>query len=498
MAQTLDKSKAPVLKGTMTTTGQTSEPVRIEQLPPELMSIAAQGGMTPEDIGVGQTVYGGLGYGMGQSMDPLTQLAIQARQAETDAQNQYQQAQATPAAQTSPYADLLQSVMGNLASVVGRTPEPFKQAMEGIKSERAALETQRVETLKRLSQVVDERSKAAREAGNAEAEEKSLQQKDRIEKTLEAMLKNKADREEAARRAAEASGKDKDKWVSYVGSIRDDYARDSKPYNIIKGVYSELESLLAQPAKERKGPTDEAIIRKMAKIIDIMTGIREQERDSWVDALGVVQRFTNMPNQFINGKRLTREGEEYFRRQMEIFYQVAENNYLNNVYSMYRNQASQVYGVPDDRLDFVAPDLSKEMRLARQRFRESPAGRMLSSSGRRSGQGLAYNPIVDAALLDENAVIAKVNAMAPGTTMFRGAQGAPYPSPEPPRVNMNAVGKYGNTTIPLNKGRIGLRDEMGNVVAYSKKTGKVAWLTPAEQIDPATKAEWSTTPLRRR
>lgn len=353
MAKPLDKSNAPTLKGTLAAPAQPTNPVSIEQLPPELMSIAVQGGLTPEDIGVGQTMYGGLGYGMGQSMDPLTQLAVQARQAETAAQQQYQQAQTTPAAQTSPYADLLKGVMGNLSSVLQGSREPFKQAMEGIKSERAALETQRVETLKRLSQVVDERSKAAREAGNAEAEEKSLQQKDRIEKTLEAMLKSKADREEAARRASERQGatpEEKQKLQnSAINSLVDNWRQDQN----LKS-YREMYNALGKAYQQVKGKdtvSDIALINSFAKANDERTGVRTEEFRIYETAAGWIADKLNLPKELMGKGKLPEEVRRRIIREMENLVAVQRVNYETSYRAAFAQ--GRAYGLPDNTISTV-------------------------------------------------------------------------------------------------------------------------------------------------
>lgn len=122
--------------------------------------------------------------------------------------------------------------------------------------------------------------------------------------------------------------------------FQDDYARDSKPYLLLRDAYQRVKSAKPDAAG------DLSLIFAYMKILDPNSVVREQEFANAQNAAGVPDRIRNMYNRAMEGVRLAPEQRAQFLAQAESLFENAKTN-QKQVRSTYSNRAKQ-WGIPEN------------------------------------------------------------------------------------------------------------------------------------------------------
>lgn len=118
----------------------------------------------------------------------LARRTQEAAAAAAQAGQQYQQAAAAPPPDISPMQAFIPSLLGNIASVIGRDPRYAEQAREDIRQQKAALLQSRAQNLQALRENAAQRADAAQRAGDFENEAKARIQMERLSKVHQQIL----------------------------------------------------------------------------------------------------------------------------------------------------------------------------------------------------------------------------------------------------------------------------------------------------------------------
>ena len=122
--------------------------------------------------------------------------------------------------------------------------------------------------------------------------------------------------------------------------FQDDYARDSKPYLLLRDAYQRVKSAKPDAAG------DLSLIFAYMKILDPNSVVREQEFANAQNAAGVPDRIRNLYNQVKEGVRLNPEQRKQFIGQAEALFENAKTN-QKQVRGTYGNRAKQ-WGIPEN------------------------------------------------------------------------------------------------------------------------------------------------------
>src|SRR5262245_11321825 len=88
------------------------------------------------------------------------------------ASQQYQQAAQPPVPQVDPFSALLQTLGGNISSVLSQNPSYRQNAQQRLRDEQNDLMQARAQNLAAMQQTFQARAEEARQAGNLEAQQK--------------------------------------------------------------------------------------------------------------------------------------------------------------------------------------------------------------------------------------------------------------------------------------------------------------------------------------
>ncbi len=122
--------------------------------------------------------------------------------------------------------------------------------------------------------------------------------------------------------------------------FQDDYARDSKPYLLLRDAYQRVKAAKPDAAG------DLSLIFAYMKILDPNSVVREQEFANAQNAAGVPDRIRNVYNQTMEGVRLNPEQRAQFLSQAEALFENAKTN-QRQVRGTYGNRAKQ-WGIPEN------------------------------------------------------------------------------------------------------------------------------------------------------
>lgn len=122
--------------------------------------------------------------------------------------------------------------------------------------------------------------------------------------------------------------------------FQDDYARDSKPYLLLRDAYQRVKSAKPDAAG------DLSLIFAYMKILDPNSVVREQEFANAQNAAGVPDQIRNLYNRVKDGVRLNPEQRKQFLSQAEALFENAKTN-QKQVRGTYSNRAKQ-WGIPEN------------------------------------------------------------------------------------------------------------------------------------------------------
>lgn len=123
------------------------------------------------------------------NQEALARQAQAASQGSQEATSAYQQAAAEPAPQLNPADIFLPTLVGNIASILGGNPDYRQSAQEGIKQKRSELLQARAQNLQALRDTATQKAELAQRAGDLEAQAKAHGDVERLNKTLDVILK---------------------------------------------------------------------------------------------------------------------------------------------------------------------------------------------------------------------------------------------------------------------------------------------------------------------
>jgi len=118
--------------------------------------------------------------------------------------------------------------------------------------------------------------------------------------------------------------------------FQDDYARDSKPYIVMRDAYQRVKSAASKP----DAAGDLSMIFAYMKMLDPNSVVREQEYANAQNAAGVPDRIRNAYNYVMEGNRLAPKQREQFIGQAESLFANAKAN-QQKVRKTYGSRAKQ-------------------------------------------------------------------------------------------------------------------------------------------------------------
>jgi hypothetical protein len=152
-----------------------------------------QGPLTLQD-----TLQGGLTSAQDEQaavVQALADAAARASQTAGGAQGAYQQAAAAPMPQLNPMAALIQSLGGNVASVIGETPAYRQDAQRDLSAQKDELLAKRAQNLAALKDNYDKQAAAAQSAGDLLAEAKLRKSAEQVSKAWQLIHDESANRQ---------------------------------------------------------------------------------------------------------------------------------------------------------------------------------------------------------------------------------------------------------------------------------------------------------------
>jgi len=160
------------------------------------------------------------------------------------------------------------------------------------------------------------------------------ERKAQIEKDRKAYMQSD---DRAPRVTVNTGGPDKTAALKF----QDDYARDSKPWLLIRDAYQRVQTAAQKP----DAAGDLSMIFAYMKMLDPNSVVREQEFANAQNAAGVPDRIRNIYNKAMEGTRLTPEQRTQFVGQAKGLLENAKNNQAQ-VRRTYGSRAKQ-WGIPE-------------------------------------------------------------------------------------------------------------------------------------------------------
>lgn len=156
--------------------------------------------------------------------------------------------------------------------------------------------------------------------------------------------------------------------------FQDDYARDSKPYILLRDAYQRVKAAKPDAAG------DLSLIFAYMKILDPNSVVREQEFANAQNAAGVPDRIRNMYNKAMEGVRLAPEQRQQFLSQAEALFENAKTN-QKQVRGTYSNRAKQ-WGIPESMVLDEDPLMVDAPGPKVGERRKSPNGELIEFDGK--------------------------------------------------------------------------------------------------------------------
>ena len=116
--------------------------------------------------------------------------------------------------------------------------------------------------------------------------------------------------------------------------LQDDYARDSKPYTLMRDASQRV------LAAKDDGPGDMSLIFAFMKILDPNSVVRETEYANAQNAAGVPDQIRNLYNKTMEGRRLNPTQRQQFQAQAQALFEKAHGNQAK-VRQTYERRAAQ-------------------------------------------------------------------------------------------------------------------------------------------------------------
>jgi len=155
----------------------------------------------------------------------LAQRTAQATQEAQQASTAFSGAAAAPVQEPDALAQFLPQLLGNVASVLGRTPAYREQGEATVAERRKNLKQQRMDNLSALKSIWDQKADAAQKAGDLESSLNARAKSEQLAKTLDVMLE--------AEHAKNAIGLEKERQKGAI-SLEQERGRQDRQTNLEK------------------------------------------------------------------------------------------------------------------------------------------------------------------------------------------------------------------------------------------------------------------------
>ena len=151
-----------------------------------------------------------------------------------------------------------------------------------------------------------------------------------------------------------AGGLTPSQQITVASGLRDDVRVDPdvKDFIAIRDGYQRVKT----GSTLNSGPGDLALIFGYMKMLDPTSVVREQEFSNAEQAVGLVQKYQNVPDRFVRGTRLTEEGRKFFVQAAEQLYNAKKTSYDSAI--KFYNDTASAYGVSPTLVtrDYSAPN----------------------------------------------------------------------------------------------------------------------------------------------